>query len=290
MTKQTTFGTRNFVVISLVLSSILMSCLLCDGFTVTRTRLSKPSSMTMMTAKKNSYSSSFRLVKRDNKRVTAGEKVETMQLTIAKSLTQQARTALTTAALLFSLGSLVTILPATAATPATTTIAENLPALVFTNDYTDPLHPLCGRHIDVGRDGTTFKYSGTALDRDLPSSAPFAFSDDAKTYGGCSRQEIQKYGIRTISGDGIISNNGKTIELEGMTGTWEEKETSLSDDAMESGILWNDGTKWTVKEKSLSTQAGEAFFYAYIGFSTLAGFKGVADKINERREASSTEN
>ena len=37
------------------------------------------------------------------------------------------------------------------------------------------------------------------------------------------------------------------------------------------------------EEKSLGKQAGEWFFLAYVGFSTLAGVKGVFDKIQEKR-------
>jgi hypothetical protein len=32
---------------------------------------------------------------------------------------------------------------------------------VFTNDYNDPLHPLCERHVKVSSDGKAFHFSGT---------------------------------------------------------------------------------------------------------------------------------
>jgi hypothetical protein len=37
------------------------------------------------------------------------------------------------------------------------------------------------------------------------------------------------------------------------------------------GIRWNDGNKWIVQEKPLSTKVGEVITFSYIGFSVLAG-------------------
>mmetsp|Transcript_4939 Transcript_4939/g.7490 ORF Transcript_4939/g.7490 Transcript_4939/m.7490 type:complete len:265 (-) Transcript_4939:46-840(-) len=257
------FSLDGILAVALVSCSAMLSCCPCEGFIP----LSKMPSIMM---KEKRHPSSFLFAKVDNNQVVE----EAMLPSITRTFQKATTTLATSALLLVSSTIIAPKLPAI----ADTTTQQTSAALVFKNDYNDPSHPLCGRHIDVGSDGTTFKYSGTALNRDLPSSAPFAFGVD----GGCSRKEIAEYGIRTIAGDGVISDNGKTMELEGMKGTWVEESTDGDESA---GILWNDGTKWSVKEQSVSTQAGSAFFYAYIGFSTLAGFKGVADKINEKRDA-----
>eukprot|EP00548_Thalassiothrix_antarctica_P003578 CAMPEP_0194144774 /NCGR_PEP_ID=MMETSP0152-20130528/13785_1 /TAXON_ID=1049557 /ORGANISM="Thalassiothrix antarctica, Strain L6-D1" /LENGTH=127 /DNA_ID=CAMNT_0038844763 /DNA_START=124 /DNA_END=507 /DNA_ORIENTATION=- len=38
------------------------------------------------------------------------------------------------------------------------------------------------------------------------------------------------------------------------------------------------------EEKTIAEQAGEAVFLSYIGFSTLAGFKGIYDFIQKKKE------
>lgn len=142
-------------------------------------------------------------------------------------------------------------------------------ASVFTGNYNDPVHPLCGRHIEVSKDGTKFHYSGTAVGgRQMGSDAQ-----------GCSPSEVKQFGgLRTVSGDGTISNEG-TIALQGRVGTWEEASSETEGD----GIRWSDGTKWTVKETDQATGAGAAIFYAYVGASLLAGLSGVAGKIRSAK-------
>jgi hypothetical protein len=49
------------------------------------------------------------------------------------------------------------------------------------------------------------------------------------------------------------------------------------------GIRWNDGNKWIVKQKTNVQKGGELIFYSYIGFSTLAGAKGLYDGIQKKR-------
>jgi hypothetical protein len=56
---------------------------------------------------------------------------------------------------------------------------------VFNHDYSDPLHPLCNRRIEVLDDGKSFHYTGTAVG---PKDDP--------VLRGCSKEEIRKYKLR----------------------------------------------------------------------------------------------
>ncbi len=56
---------------------------------------------------------------------------------------------------------------------------------VFNHEYSDPLHPLCNRRIEVLDDGKTFHYTGTAVG---PKDDP--------VLRGCSKEEIRKYKFR----------------------------------------------------------------------------------------------
>jgi hypothetical protein len=165
---------------------------------------------------------------------------------------------------------------------ATVTLASN-PAFaatnVFANDYADPFHPLCERHIEVSNDGTTFHYSGTAVG---PKNDPVR--------RGCTPEEIEKFGLRNGAFDGIINIDGKMISVgDGIhEGVWEpanSASTTLGYEGID-GIRWNDGNKWIVlpKEKNLGSKIGEGIVFAYLGGSGLAGLIG----IRLARESKST--
>ncbi len=152
--------------------------------------------------------------------------------------------------------------------------------IVLNHDYSDPLHPQCRRTIQVDSDGKTFHYSGTAVG---PKDDP--------VLRGCSPGEIKQFGLRRASFDGQIQMPGLQLSVgDGIhEGRWEPANSvttpGLQFKAVD-GIRWNDGNKWIVKEetpKPLTIIIGEWIFLAYIGFSTLAGFKGVFDKIQEKR-------
>jgi hypothetical protein len=148
----------------------------------------------------------------------------------------------------------------------TTTPATTLEAIVFNHEYTDPIHPACIRKIVAKKDGKTVEYSGT-----------YVGSKTDPVPRGCSYNEIKEYGIQRdkhigqILPTGLQLDNGNGVHI----GTWEEASNS---------ITWDDGTKWTVKDKPLSLVIGEYFFLAYIGVSTLAGFKGLYDGIQRKRQ------
>jgi hypothetical protein len=115
---------------------------------------------------------------------------------------------------------------------------------IFTNDYSDPFHPLCERHIQVDDGGKTFHYSGTAVG---PKDDP--------VLRGCSPEEIIKYKLRQGAFDGfIVSNNGQRISAgDGIhEGVWEPagsvKTSNLGYEDVD-GIRWNDGNKWVVLKK-----------------------------------------
>ena len=161
---------------------------------------------------------------------------------------------------------------------------------VLSGEYSDPQHPQCRRTLQVDEDGTTLHFSGTNLGSTNDHQAGVFLRR-----GSCSRNEIQMYGLRTERFDGqILPSGGLKLNLghEGVDdeGVWEPANSvidpKLSFKAVD-GIRWNDGTKWIVKkeqgDKPLSTVIGEWIFLAYIGFSTLAGVKGVWDKIQEKR-------
>lgn len=157
-------------------------------------------------------------------------------------------------------------------------MAASIDASIYTNDYNDPLHPLCKRHIEVATDGTTFHYSGTAVG---PKGDPIL--------RGCTAPEIRQYKLRQGSFDGFVLEDGKISAGDGIhEGIWEPAgsvPTTIPYSNID-GIRWNDGNKWTVVTKPVATAVGEAIFYAYIGFSTLAGVKGLYDGImRKKREA-----
>lgn len=148
-------------------------------------------------------------------------------------------------------------------------------AYVFNHEYADPLHPECKRKIQVNKDGQTFKYSGTAV-------------GDPAVSRGCTYAEIKEYGIRRESFEGrILAGNQLDFLGDGTRiGLWESVASDGTDVVDADGIRWGDNDKWIVKEKPLSTVIGEYIFLAYIGFSTLAGFKGVYDGIQRKRKES----
>lgn len=111
-------------------------------------------------------------------------------------------------------------------------------ASVFTNDYGDPLHPLCERHIQVSKDVKTFHYSGTAVG---PKNDP--------VLRGCSPEEIRKFGLQQGAFDGVILSNNKISAGDGIhEGKWEPANTATTKLGYEDvdGIRWNDGNKWFV--------------------------------------------
>jgi hypothetical protein len=150
---------------------------------------------------------------------------------------------------------------------------------VFNHEYTDPLHPECKRKIQVTKDGMSFKYTGTAVGE----------KDDDAIMRGCTYGEIKEYGIRRESLKGEILPGNKMLFAgkEDRIGVWEPAGRGPSNGPYTDvdGIRWSDDDKWIVKDKSLSTVIGEFVFLAYIGVSTLAGFKGVYDRIQLDRNS-----
>jgi hypothetical protein len=147
---------------------------------------------------------------------------------------------------------------------------------IFTNDYADPFHPLCKRHIEVSANGKTFHYSGTAVG---PKDDPVR--------RGCTPTEIKQYKIRRGAFDGIILENNKISAGDGIhEGVWEPAGSASTNLGYEDedGVRWNDGNKWIVQKKSLATQAGGAFFLTYIAVSTLAGFKELFKRIQSNSQ------
>lgn len=150
-------------------------------------------------------------------------------------------------------------------------------AQVFTNDYSDPLHSLCRRHIQVsktpmtlGQDGTSrfsFQYEGTAVG---PKD------DDSGVLHGCSKEEIKEFGLRKGSFTGSIVGNRISAGDGIHEGIWEAA-GSVDDGALKytdvDGIRWNDGNKWIVKEKSLPERALEIVFNSYASLMALVGLK-----------------
>jgi len=163
--------------------------------------------------------------------------------------------------------------PAFFALMVTITPAQAIDNSVFNHDYADPLHPLCNRKIEVAKDGKTFHYSGTAVG-----------PKDGGILRGCSRQEIEEYGIRQESFDGHISENNRISIGDGiLEGVWEPQNTADTNLGYEDvdGIRWKDGNKWVVnsqvqatknqdgtyiiRKKPLQVVVGEFIFLAYIG-------------------------
>ena len=179
------------------------------------------------------------------------------------------------------------------------TIAVSSPALamdnsVFNNDYADPFHPYCHRKIVVSADGKTFHFSGTGV------GSP---EDDKVPLRGCSTEERKEYAVRNVEFDGQILAGYRISVGDGIhEGVWEPKNTATTSLGYEDvdGIRWNDGNKWIVESQSYVTKneegknmvikkpfrviAGEFIFLSYIGFSTLAGFKGLYDFIKRRQQ------
>jgi hypothetical protein len=173
----------------------------------------------------------------------------------------------------------------TSPTPALAVEDPSTTAAIFSHQYVDPQHPLCQRRIEANKDGTSFHYVGTAV------------GGDSTKGKGCSPKEIKEFGLQRVSLDGSIMTDEKGIlrlvlqnnDGQIIKGVWEPgavdgavSSTGRHDDNSVDGIRWSDGNKWTVKDKPLSTVIGEWIFLAYIGFSTLAGVKGVADKLKEK--------
>jgi hypothetical protein len=147
----------------------------------------------------------------------------------------------------------------------------------FTNDYADPLHPECKRHIQVNADGKTFHFSGTSVDQ--PKDDP--------VLRGCSREEVKQFGLRKGSFDGTIFDDNKISAGDGIhEGAWEPAGSASTNLGYEDvdGIRWNDGNKWVVQRKSLATKVGEFITFSYIGFSLLAGVVGV-NKMYQKKKS-----
>lgn len=175
------------------------------------------------------------------------------------------------------------------AAQVTTPMASFSPSL-YNNEYADPFHPMCQRKIEVIENGKAFHYSGTAVG---PKDDP--------VNRGCSKAEQKAFGLRKGAFDGKIIDGNRLDAGDGVhEGIWEPKNTATTNLGYEDvdGIRWNDGNKWVVKSQSRiavvdgknvvrskgdATKIGEAIFYAYIGFSTLAGMKGLYDGIQRRR-------
>ncbi|KAG7347205.1 hypothetical protein IV203_006274 [Nitzschia inconspicua] len=159
--------------------------------------------------------------------------------------------------------------------------AAALDAYVFNHEYADPLHPECKRKIHVNKDGKSFRYTGTAVG-----------GKDDSILRGCSYAEIKEYGFRRETFEGRILP-GNRLDFGGRDGKriglWETANDSGSISipyAGFDGIRWGDDDKWIVKDKPLATSIGEFIFLAYIGFSTLAGVKGVYDGIQRKKSES----
>ncbi|GKY91273.1 hypothetical protein MPSEU_000099800 [Mayamaea pseudoterrestris] len=169
------------------------------------------------------------------------------------------------------------------------TICANVPCYavdypqVFTNDYDDPLHPFCRRHIQVIDTRTgTFRYDGTAV-------GP---KEESGILRGCSKEEIKLYKLRTGTFTGTIDAN-KISAGDGIhEGIWEpagsvDNSKSNLKYLDVNGIRWNDGNKWIVKPKSVGAQSAELIFRSYLGVTILAGLKGIADIIQRNQKEAS---
>lgn len=177
--------------------------------------------------------------------------------------------------------------PAFAATA--TTGSFNFDSKLFSNDYEDPLHPFCRRHIQVSSvDGShSFTYSGSSVD------SP---KDDPRLYG-CSPKETKQFGrLQKDTFGGTITDNKITgIDKNGQTlqGVWEPAGSVAATTTKElgdvDGIRWSDGNKWIVKEKSLAMQAGEFLTFSYIGVSLLAGVNGLYQMYQKKTSETSSD-
>jgi len=158
-------------------------------------------------------------------------------------------------------------------------IAADTPttSLVFNHEYSDPLHPLCKRKIEVnGQDGRTFRYDGTGV-----KSPP---GEDPVVLRGCTPKEIAEFGSRKGGFDGEILPGNRITAGDGVhEGVWEPANSKSSNLGYEDkdGIRWNDGNKWVVNDrKSPEKSAGAVIAYAWLGLSAFAGVKGISDRIN----------
>lgn len=186
--------------------------------------------------------------------------------------------------------------PVASAAATTTTSSYSDLSKILNHNYNDPLHQQCTRRIDVDRrDPTIFHYKGTRVDD----------NNESGVLRGCTPKEVRDYGgLKHGSFDGkiIIDDLTSDVKLDAgdgiHVGVWEPA-TSLSISSSSSspdqkpkqekysdvdGIRWNDGNKWIVQKKPIVKSVGEVIFLAYIGFSTLAGFKGVYDAIQRKRK------
>lgn len=154
-----------------------------------------------------------------------------------------------------------------------------LDSAIYNHGYADPLHPQCQRTVVVNPKEESFHYSGTSV------KSP----KGDKVLHGCSPEEIEQFGIRRGSFDGVILANGGISAGDGIhEGVWEPANSASTTLGFEDvdGIRWNDGNKWTVKDKSVATKTGEFITLSYIGVSLLAGVRGVAQKLEERKNKS----
>ena len=150
------------------------------------------------------------------------------------------------------------------------------PMILFNHEFSDPLHPLCKRKIEVNGDGKTFHYSGTGVKSSI--------SDNASVLRGCTQKEIKEFGLRQSAFDGEILPGNKISAGDGIhEGVWEPSNSKKSNLGYEDkdGIRWNDGNKWVVDDKpNTGNMVGAGVAYSWLGLSAFAGVKGVIDRIN----------
>lgn len=143
---------------------------------------------------------------------------------------------------------------------------------VFNHEYSDPLHPLCKRKIEVNGNGRTFHYDGTGV-----KSPPGELR-------GCTPKEIAEFGSRKSAFDGEILPGNRITAGDGVhEGVWEPADSKTGSLGYKDrdGIRWNDGNKWVVNDrKGPEKTAGALIAYAWLGLSAFAGVKGITDKIN----------
>ena len=194
------------------------------------------------------------------------------------------------------------VIPAVLACTIALSTTLSAPALAFddgsvlNHDYADPMHPFCNRKIVANPDGKTFHYSGTRAVGPNEND-----NDSTQAMLGCSMEERKMFTILNEEFDGQISADNR-LTVQGAEGVWEPKNTAKTQLGFEDvdGIRWNDGNKWIVQSQSyiakdadgnavvtkkpLSVIVGEWIFYSYIGFSTLAGAKGLYDGLQRKQQ------
>ena len=169
--------------------------------------------------------------------------------------------------------------------------AAALDPSIYQGDYRDPLHPYCERHIRVDTIQNKWYYTGTDV-------GPKGWTEKH----GCSKDEIAKYGLRQGAFEGQILPNGRLSVGDGIhEAMWEPAKIAATSFGYEEvdGVRFDDHNKWVrydesfvtkesgqyvVKSKGFTYHAAETIFLAYIGFSTLAGVKGLVDAIQRKRE------